>query len=176
MTRYQLAKLIYMAGGMEARKRVQKTVHLLQEAGCQFGAKFRLHYFGPYSSDVAGLLDELVTADVLDESADPVSGGGSKYSYVFNEKFTPSLQKCERMPSTKEAVAALLAHSDLLDKLGKTPLRELELASTIAFFRSTERDWDEAIEKTCDFKRVEKDSRDIQKARQLAEEVVAYRQ
>ena len=49
MTTYQLAKLVLAMDGIHSRKRVQKTVHLLQAAGCDFDLDdFRLHFYGPY--------------------------------------------------------------------------------------------------------------------------------
>lgn len=51
-----LRKLVEVAGELEGRVRVQKTLYLLQCLGATevSGVPFRYHHYGPYSELVAG--------------------------------------------------------------------------------------------------------------------------
>ncbi len=168
MTKYQLAKLILMAGGVESRKRVQKTVHLLQAAGCPLEMDFRLHLFGPYSKDLASLLDRLASNGVVHETED-----GKQYNYVFSEKMRESLESFEATPAGEAAKAEMEKYQPLLGTLCEPRPRVLELASTIAFFYQRCRSWAEATAATADYKDESTDSPEITAARKLAETVVA---
>lgn len=70
MNRHQLATLLSLAGeqGFSGRKRLQKVVFLLQQAGCDLGCHFTLQPFGPYSLDVAHAIDEMVAAGLVIET------------------------------------------------------------------------------------------------------------
>lgn len=70
MNRHQLATLIWWAGeaGIQGRKRLQKVVYFLQQAGCPLDCQYTLHHFGPYSRDVADACDEMVAARLVVES------------------------------------------------------------------------------------------------------------
>src|SRR5258706_10557443 len=67
MNRLQLATLLSWAGdsGIQGRKRLQKVVFFLQQAGCPLDCQYTLHHFGPYSRDVADTCDEMVAAGVV---------------------------------------------------------------------------------------------------------------
>jgi uncharacterized protein YwgA len=156
MHRYHLAKLIDLAGGLDSRKRVQKVVYLLQAAGCDLGADYHLHHYGPYSTDVARTLDDLVRSDVLEETRSSLSNGGRRFSYktaASGGEQIADLEKTRRGELLQqhlkpfEAFAAELA--------GANPWH-LEIASTIAFYVCDGReDWEVAKRKAFDFKKVE---------------------
>ena len=75
-----VARLVSELGGVIGRKRLQKIVHLLQAtAAKEFGYRFILHYFGPYSKELANDLDFLSDVKILDEDA-PVGEGSYKYA------------------------------------------------------------------------------------------------
>lgn len=171
MTKYQLAKLIIMAGGLESRKRVQKTVHLLQAAGCPFSVHFRLHYYGPYSSELAQLLDRMSSSDILFETAQPTEVG-MQYDYQFNEEMRESLEAYERTPQGQAAKAEMESYKDLLKTLCNTRPRILELASTMVAFREVGRRWDEALAETAEFKSEATDSPMMSEASELARTVM----
>ncbi len=95
MTKYQLARLIAWAGALDTRKRAQKIVYLLQAAGCPLDAEYRLHYYGPYSQDVAQLVDELVAQGMLEESCTQ-TGGGRRFSYALSETARVRLRRPPR--------------------------------------------------------------------------------
>jgi len=171
MTNYQLAKLILMAGGLQSRKRVQKTVHLLQAAGCPLGVDFRLHYYGPYSRELADTLDRMTRAGVLVETPRETSVG-TQYDYKFEEQMRESLEAYERTPRGQAAKEEMERHEPLLKRLCSTPPRVLELASTIVAFREAALGWDEALGETAEFKRESADSTAMDEARKLAHTVV----
>ena len=75
-----VARLVNELGEVSGRKRLQKIVHLLQATGAkEFGYRFILHYFGPYSKELANDLDFLSDVKILDEDA-PVGEGSYKYA------------------------------------------------------------------------------------------------
>ena len=84
MNRLQLATLLSWAGdnGLHGRKRLQKVVYFLQEAGCPLNCRYSLHHFGPYSCDVADRCDEMVAAGLLEETARPFNGD-TQYTYAL---------------------------------------------------------------------------------------------
>jgi uncharacterized protein YwgA len=172
MTKYQLAKLIWMAGTLESRKRIQKTVHLLQAAGCDFDASFRIHYYGPYSSEVAGLLDQMANEGILLETSRSFAQG-TQYDYSLSDDFRQSLERHERTPSGRKAKTEIEEYKDLFGELFQQNPKTLELASTIVAFRQGGRDWDEATEEVCEFKKVRADSPRLTRAKQLAEKVLS---
>ncbi|NQT13139.1 MAG: hypothetical protein HQ582_10350 [Planctomycetes bacterium] len=173
MTKYQLAKLILMAGGLPSRKRVQKTVHLLQAAGCPFGLDFRLHYYGPYSAELAGILDRMTSGNILEETAQQTTVG-TQYDYRFSEEMRESLESFEQTPAGQTAREEIERHQGLLTDLCATNSRVLELASTTVAFYMAGRNWDDAVKETADFKSESTDSRMMTEALELAQTVVGY--
>jgi len=165
MNRLQLATLLSWAGdaGLQGRKRLQKVVFFLQEAGCPLDCKYTLHHFGPYSRDVADRCDEMVAARLIDETVEP-QNGVTQYAY-----------------SLKPATQALLANKqdrnlEPFEELGKRLIDEklwlLELGSTILLFYSQCPDWEKALNKACAFKKVDPNDW-IRKALALAQQVKA---
>lgn len=167
MTKYQLAKLILMAGGLQSRKRVQKTVHLLQAAGCPLDVDFRLHYYGPYSADLAESVDRMTKTGLLHETS-----VGAQYNYEFNDELRESLDEFEKTPNGQSAKNGMEAYDCLLKKLCSTTPRALELASTVVAFRQDDRNWDDAVKETSDFKSESTDSPTMKRAVDLAREVI----
>jgi uncharacterized protein YwgA len=175
VTTYQLAKLVLMAGGLQSRKRVQKTVHLLQAAGCRFDlGDFRLHYYGPYSAELAETLDRMTAASLLMESTTETAVG-KQYEYRFNNAFERSLTDYEQSELGESARAEIERYRPLLDKLRSTRPRVLELASTMVEFFESCRDWEVAQSQTAEFKAEGADSPMMHDARGLAEAVVGFK-
>lgn len=174
MTNYQLAKLIQMAGGLRSRKRIQKTVHLLQCAGCDFGLDYRLHYYGPYSSTLAERLDLLSRNGILVES-EQATEVGTQYNYELDAHALAGLEAYEATPDGTSAKAEMEPFLALLGELNQTKPRVLELASTIAAFYEPDRDWDAAQARAAEFKAESTDSPMMREARQLAEKVIGSR-
>lgn len=171
MTKYQLAKLILLSGGIKSRKRIQKTVHLLQAAGCPLGvADYRIHYYGPYSKSLARLVDDMTSSAMLVESEEE-SSVGRQFNYCVSDDAAHSLEGFERSELGRRWREQIDAYDDLLDKLKETPSRILELASTIVAFAQAGDDFDDAIAATSDFKKEDEQSCNMEEAINLAEKV-----
>lgn len=159
------------AGTLRARKRMQKVVYLLQAAGCPLGADYRLHRFGPYSQEVAQLSDELAGLGVLQEERIE-NTAGQQYNYTLTEEGAKALADAERTPSAKEMRAAMAGFEEQARQLFSADLRELEVASTMAYFRRQGCDWPAAREKTCRFKSLRPEDPAVQNAEGLARRIV----
>ena len=176
MDRYQLAKLVQWAaetptGRLESRKRMQKVVFLLQCAGCPFNADYSLHYYGPYSSDVAQLTDELVQVGLLGEVAS-TNQVGKQFSYQLDAQATESMTAYEGSAQGRSALDELEPFADRAKQLLKEDVPSLEYAATIAYFRTKGSSWDDAFQKTCEFKRLAPESAAGKYALKLATQFV----
>lgn len=172
MTKYQLAKLISMAGKIESRKRIQKTVFLLKAAGCPIEAEYRLHYYGPYSSDVAELLDEMTAMGILVEDRRELSCG-TQYDYSLTEEARASLEEFDQSEAAGAARADLERYADLFSQLGGVDAKTLEYAATIVHFVKIGRNWGEAVEEMCRFKSAASGSSHVADAEELAKQILA---
>lgn len=164
MNRLELATLLSWAGeaGLQGRKRLQKVVYLLQEAGCPLGCRFILHHFGPYSRDVADTCDEIVAAGLVVESGGPANG---EMTYTYS--LTPATRKLlEQAPPPK-----LKLFEELAKYLLNADVWPLELGSTILFFHGQTGDWNKALDDACKFKKVPPDVEPSRSALALAKRV-----
>src|SRR5437879_386912 len=100
MTRYQLAKLVQWAGTLRTRKKLQKVVYLLKQAGCPLDDAFGLHHFGPYSSDVAERADEMTNIGLLHEERIG-NLAGQQYNYTLTKDALSHLTALEATPQGK---------------------------------------------------------------------------
>jgi len=173
MTRYQLAKLILMAGGLDSRKRVQKTVHLLQAAGCPLEVEFRLHYYGPYSRQLAELLDRMSANEIIFERPESTQLG-VQFNYRLNEQMRTSLESYELTADGQAAKDRIERYGELLKTLCDTRARVLELASTIVAFRETGAAWENALDEAAAFKSERTGTPLMTEACELAQKVVDY--
>ena len=70
----RVARLIDELDRIEGRTRLQKIVHLLGERfPNEFRQRFKLHYFGPFSRELAGEMDFLISAKLVAEDC-PADG------------------------------------------------------------------------------------------------------
>ena len=147
MNRLQLATLLSWAGdaGIKGRKRLQKVVFFLQQAGCPLDCRFTLHHFGPYSRDVADTCDEMVAAGLIEEHGGPPTGE-MQYGYT--------LKPATRHLLGQTADAQLRPFQTLGTDLINENLWSLELGSTILFFYGQSGDWNQALTRACEFKKV----------------------
>jgi uncharacterized protein YwgA len=172
MTRYQLAKLIEWAGTLRTRKKMQKVVFLLQAAGAPLGAEFGLHYYGPYSQELAQLVDEMVRLGLLAEA--PVSNAaGQEYHYVLTEQARAKLAEAESNPRSRALAAQMAPYAEKARGLLAREVKDLELASTLVFFRQQGLEWALARAKTCQVKSLRPDDPFLQSAEGLARQIVA---
>jgi len=134
MDMYALTKLIDSVGGVDTRKRLHKCVFLLQLAGLKMDAEYCLHYYGPFSRDVAEATDLLTQSKVLAETEIPNPMGAS-YSYKVTEKGKGMLTDYETKAEGKAACERVSGFVRQFQALLAEPLWTLELASTVAFYR-----------------------------------------
>lgn len=171
MNRYQLAKIVEWADTLETRKRMQKIVYLLQVAGCPLEAEYTLHHYGPYSQDVARLMDEMVRAHLLIETT--VSNSvGQQYSYRVKESARSSISAFEATPQGRVVADQMEPFRPKALELVQADLKDLEFAATTVFFRKAGHAWPEAIEKMCRFKGLSSDSPVVVRADELARQFI----
>jgi uncharacterized protein len=166
MNRLQLATLLSWAGqvGIQGRKRLQKVVFFLQEAGCPLDCRYTLHHFGPYSRDVADRCDEMVAAGLIEEVPGPVNGV-MQYDYTLKPETQAALAQApnSEMPEFGQLATSLINEN----------LWTLELGSTILFFYRQLGDWNQALTEACKFKRVPDNVEASRTALTLAQRVAA---
>ena len=69
-----VARLVSSLGRIEGRKRLQKIVHLLKSQGYrEFDQEFVLHYYGPFSRQLAAQIDFLCQVELINEAKDEAS-------------------------------------------------------------------------------------------------------
>jgi uncharacterized protein YwgA len=176
MDRYQLATLSSWAGecGIQGRKRLQKVVFFLQAAGCPLGSRFTLHHYGPYSRDVADTCDEMVAMGLLQEEV-TANAAGAQYSY----RLTANAKQLLVDTSAKDAARAdaIARFRELGVRLLGEDLWRLELSSTILCFYQQSRNWDDALRRASEFKKVPRDAQAtiaaLEFAREMSQEAVA---
>lgn len=151
MNRLQLATLLSWAGenGLQGRKRLQKVVFFLQEAGCPLDCRYTLHHFGPYSRDVADRCDEMVAAGLVVEKGGPATGG-MQYTYTLTPSTAAFLAQA--------ADGGMRSFQQLGSELIQANLWDLELGSTILLFHRQIDDWNDAFIRACKFKNVPPDA------------------
>lgn len=119
--------LLEKSGRIETRKKIQKTVYLLQQKFGIFDERFSLHFYGPYSSELQFELDQLDDSKLIAQQFDEESG-----FYIFTlTEAANELLKTHRphfSRSAKDIPAALVS------KLNALSPRILELMATIVFF------------------------------------------
>ncbi len=172
MTRYQLAKIVDWAGTFQSRKRMQKLIFLLQAKGCPLDVDYDLHHYGPYSHDVALLTDQMVGAKLLTETKEALPYG-EQYSYALTEGARRQTQEYEAAPRGSGPAEEMARFQALARELYQHDLKELEIASTIVFFRKQGLDWDAAVEKTRQFKNLPEDASFLNRCKALATKIVA---
>ena len=171
MDKLQLAVLTQWAEdaglhGIQGRKRMQKVVYLLQQAGCPITADYTLHHYGPYSRDVANITDVMVAEGLLAENAQ------GQYDYSLGEQTRPMIEQAvARRGAAAHEFEAF--HRQAVELL-KEDLWTLELGSTILYFVRTQKDsedWEAALQGACRYKQVPTDHADSQKAMRLAQQI-----
>ena len=169
MDTYALTKLIASVKEVDCRKRLHKCVFLLQLAGLDMKAEYCLHYYGPFSRDVAEATDLLTQSKILAETEIPNPMGAS-YSYRITPKGAAMLSDYEASPEGTGACKKVSAFIDRFEGLMKVPLWTLELASTVAFYRFVRnRASGEARAMTAEFKHVRPNASVLDDAEKIAE-------
>lgn len=170
MKDYWLAKLISEVGEVDSRKRLQKAVYLLQVSGCPLQCDYILHYYGPYSFELAELINELDSVGVITEEEQP-AGIGSRYTSSIKQEGKEMLKEFGETETGTKLKRPLSKFISEFQELNKVDLRKLELAATTAFFYDD--DWEVAQEETAKFKKVHVDDAKLKEAVELAKKCIA---
>lgn len=109
--------LVGELGEVKGKKAFQKLVYFAQVLGIPLGKAFKMHYYGPYSQEVADEMNELISKGVLNN----IPGS---YSYCLSEQIVDK-------PTVPETYAAQF--QELLDKFGGMSPRTLEIYATAHF-------------------------------------------
>ncbi len=166
MKDYWLAKLISSVKEVDSRKRLQKSIYLLQLAGCPLRLSYILHYYGPYSFELAGLIDQLDGAEIIKETQ-----VGPAYKSRIMPRGNEVIKNFEK---TKVGVKAKQALNSFIPKFKVLNIEDpwlLELAATAAYFRKD--NWEEAKRQTARFKHLQENDSNLQKAIKIAGEFLA---
>lgn len=167
MKDYWLAKLISSVTEVDSRKRLQKSIYLLQQhTGCPLHLNYILHYYGPYSFELAGLIDQLKGAGIIDESATQTGFGNIRYKSKINIRGTQVLTNFEKTEDGKQAMAKITPFTPRFKDLNEKDPWVLELAATVAYFY--EGDWAKAQKQTATFKKLSKNDNNLKQAFGLA--------
>ncbi len=124
----ELLRVIDCCGRVDGRKKLQKIVHILKEAGVPLGFRYGFHFHGPFSAELKGEIDTLVAEDILleAEGATPVADY-KQYSYSLGEAGAEMLR--EYAPKEKPEWQGLAA------ELNRKSAQELEAVSTLLYLR-----------------------------------------
>ena len=166
MKDYWLAKLISSVTEVDSRKRLQKSIYLLQLAGCPLRCDYILHYYGPYSFELAGLIDQLEGAKIIEETPKQLARGVVQYKSVITDKGKSALSSFEKTKVGRCTLGKIQPFISRFIALNAEDSWVLELAATVAYFH--EDDWTKAISQTANFKHVLAGSTNLKKAEELA--------
>ena len=121
-----IARLIHVCGKIDGRVKLQKMVHILQEAGYPFEEKFGYLHHGPYSSDLKREIDQLVGWLLVKEEPQPVVNY-TQYSYSPSDELADVLKSigADAEPEWQK----------LARELNGQESQVLESVSTIMFLR-----------------------------------------
>jgi len=167
MKDYWLAKLISSVDKVESRKRLQKSVYLLQRAGCPLQCDYLLHYYGPYSFELAGLIDQLGGAGIISEKSEVLGNGVVRYKSAITDKGRKVLESFEKADVGKQARKQIEPFVLRFKPLVGEDLWVLELAATVGYYYDC--DWEYAKACTATVKGIhDKNSKQLLEATELA--------
>ncbi len=172
MNAYAVAKFIASVKEVDSRKRLQKALFFVQEAGCNLDAEYELYLYGPYSRDLAIVTDQLEAAGIIEEQEEDTECGGVQYRYIISD--TKRLEEFEATEAGKKEKAELEEFLSLFKELNEEDRWELELASTVAYYyRRVGLAWEEAKKRTAAFKKESSDSSCMLAGEKLARRVLS---
>ena len=167
MKDYWLAKLISSVPKVDSRKRLQKSIYLLQSRkGFPFKFDYCLHYYGPYSFELASAIDQLNAADIINENQEQTGFGSIRYKSQITEKGKRVLADFQKSDVGKKANRKISPFIRLFEQLNQKKLWVLELAATAAYFHEV--DWPRAQDQTATFKKIAVDDSNLEQAVNIA--------
>ena len=170
MEDYFLAKLIASVDRIDSRKRLQKAIYMLQfRQGFPLHLHYFLHYYGPFSRDLAQLMDQLKGSDIISEEE---NSGGLGFSSQITPRGKSVLAKFEESKTGRELKDRIDTFIDTFRNTINERSWELELASTIAYYYQASKDWGRAKDRTAHFKKVDPENATLRDALRLAKRAV----
>lgn len=122
----ELLRLIAICDRIEGRKKLQKIVHILREAGHPFTYRYGYHFHGPFSAELKGEIDSLVAESIIDErEGETFSGDFKQYAYTLSNSGRSIIDSFGGRESPPWAVLAC--------ELNEKPAQELEAISTLVY-------------------------------------------
>lgn len=122
-TLFQLAALFDAVTEIEGRKKLQKTVHILQEFGIPFGVSFGYHHYGPFSEQLQDCLQSAQHDSLISETEVP--GSTPTFKFKANERLNGLWKMLGNESPPKWAEFAA--------ELNRKSPRELETISTLIY-------------------------------------------
>lgn len=140
---YKLVKFFKESKRINGRKKLQKTIHLLQHFGNDFDMNYYYHYYGPYSSDLQAEVQFLVDQGLVKEER--LFDG---YIYNITDRGEDFLKSFEEKFDVDDSSLFF----DKLDALKEKNASFLEVLSTFVYLLESGYDKELAIEKTKELK------------------------
>lgn len=156
--------------GIQGRKRMQKVIYFLKQAGCPIDVDYTLHHYGPYSREVANVADVMVAEGLLIEQG----AVGSHYDYRLGDQTRQMIDQAQAVRT--ESIQKFEAFKEQAVRLLRADIWHLELGSTILYFYRSSRataDWETAMQEACMYKKTDPKRRNSQDALVLAKQFVA---
>lgn len=116
---------------IEGRTRLQKTLLLLQHLGLPTNYVYSMHFYGPYSEELATDVSVLEKLGLLEQASEP-RGAYTKYILSMKEKIT---------------IPLVADYQTAIDRISQSNDTPLELAATYVEFMKMCRDHNEALER-----------------------------
>jgi uncharacterized protein YwgA len=132
-----LLALVKESGGqMDSRVRIQKSAYLLKHLGVSDfnSAKFRYHYYGPYSRDLSSELHDAVLNELLEERVRQSTDEQETYSYFLTNRGQEWLKKFSY--ATQQPASLSNIEKKKLELLKSKTQNTLELAATTIYLQN----------------------------------------
>ena len=139
---YRLLSLFEVVENVRGRKKLQKMVHLLENAGTDFAFKFDYHFYGPYSAELQVEIEGMVRQGLLEEKKED-----SAFVYRMTERGKQLKAQMETMAGYQFPLNETLAQS-----LSEQSSQFLEMVSTYAYLLDSDYDDQAAAEKAVELK------------------------
>jgi len=168
---YVLLELLEQLGSVQGRKRLQKLAFIAKLEGVPLEDEFFFHYYGPYSSELASRVDQLVEEKLLSEEPRGLMvSDGVEYGYKVSDEARALLKSVrEKVPeSFRQRMSKGLARALALKD---RDVFQLELASTLLFWREMGHTWEDAETVTERRKKADRTSFAFSEARKIAQAV-----
>jgi uncharacterized protein YwgA len=118
-----ISTIYFSKGEIKGRKRLQKTVCILEHAHkIPFDFNFRPYFYGPYSEELADAMNVLEAVGLVVEVEDPLPSGIIQYDYFLTKKGVKIAEDIvskhvhdKNLLSTLKAAVATISNLDTSD-------------------------------------------------------------